>query len=362
MTDHGVLTGLADDDHTQYALADGTRGTFEAAGAAAAAQAASQPLDADLTALAASGNSAVLAATTASFLLADETKLDGIQPGAIANVIEDATPQLGGDLDLNGNVVTGLVPGVDVQAYAAVLAATTASFLSADRTKLDGVATGATANSSDATLLARANHTGTQANTTITGLGTISTQAASGVAITGGSVVGITDITVADGGTGASTAALARVNLELSRFTSQAGIPSSTPAVKGDWNFDTTNNAPYVARGTASSADWQRVPMVKPATTQTGTTYTLALADRDTLVLCSNAALVTVTVPTNASVALVIGYRVLLQSTGAGGVTLSTTGITLNGSSPKKTIAQNQGLYLEKTATDTWTILGGTAA
>jgi hypothetical protein len=35
-------------------------------------------------------------------------------------------------------------------------------------TKLDGIATGATANSADATLLARANHTGTQAWSTIT--------------------------------------------------------------------------------------------------------------------------------------------------------------------------------------------------
>jgi hypothetical protein len=41
-----------------------------------------QPLDADLTALAAAGNSAVLAATTASFLIADESKLDGIEAGA----------------------------------------------------------------------------------------------------------------------------------------------------------------------------------------------------------------------------------------------------------------------------------------
>lgn len=33
VTDHGLLTGLADDDHAQYALADGTRGTFEVSGA-----------------------------------------------------------------------------------------------------------------------------------------------------------------------------------------------------------------------------------------------------------------------------------------------------------------------------------------
>lgn len=47
-----------------------------------------QPLDADLTALAAAGNSAVLAATTASFTTADESKLDGIE--ALADVT-DAT-------------------------------------------------------------------------------------------------------------------------------------------------------------------------------------------------------------------------------------------------------------------------------
>jgi len=34
-TDHGSLTGLGDDDHVQYALADGSRGTFEEAGAVA---------------------------------------------------------------------------------------------------------------------------------------------------------------------------------------------------------------------------------------------------------------------------------------------------------------------------------------
>ena len=43
------------------------------------------------------------------------------------------------------------------------------------------------------------------ANTDISGLGTMSTQNANSVAITGGSITGITDLTVADGGTGASS-------------------------------------------------------------------------------------------------------------------------------------------------------------
>ena len=50
---------------------------------------------------------------------------------------------------------------------------------------------------------------------TAAGLGSIATQAASNVAITGGSVAGITDLAVADGGTGASTASAARTNLGL---------------------------------------------------------------------------------------------------------------------------------------------------
>lgn len=56
------------------------------------------------------------------------------------------------------------------QPLSAVLTATTASFTTADEIKLDGIETGATVNSTDATLLARANHTGTQAQGTVDGL------------------------------------------------------------------------------------------------------------------------------------------------------------------------------------------------
>ena len=50
------------------------------------------------------------------------------------------------------------------------------------------------------------------ANHTLSGVGTMAEQDANNVNITGGSISGITDLAVADGGTGASTAADARTS------------------------------------------------------------------------------------------------------------------------------------------------------
>ena len=63
------------------------------------------------------------------------------------------------------------------------------------------------------------------------GLGTIATQESNSVTITGGSISGITDLALADGGTGASDAATARTNLGLAIGTNVQAFSNELSAV-----------------------------------------------------------------------------------------------------------------------------------
>jgi hypothetical protein len=95
---------------------------------------------------------------------------------------------------------------------------------------------------------------------------------------------------------------------------------------------------------------------------QTGTTYTLVIGDRDKIVELSNAAAITLTVPTNASAAFPIGSTVTLLQTGAGQVTIGGAGVTINATPGLKLRTQWSSATLLKRNTDTWVAFGDLAA
>ena len=102
-----------------------------------------------------------------------------------------------------------------------------------DRLKWDGGATGLNAATGRSSL----------------GLGTLATQNANSVAMTGGSITGITDLAIADGGTGASTAAAARTNLGVaasganSDITSLSGLTTPLSIAQGGTGASTASAA-----------------------------------------------------------------------------------------------------------------------
>jgi hypothetical protein len=179
----------------------------------------------------------------------------------------------------------------------------------ADKTKLDGVATGATANSSDATLLARANHTGVQAISTIT-------------------------------------------DLQTSLDAKQATLVSGT-------NIKTINSASVLGSGDlVVSAD------PSPVITESTTARILALTDASAYIRHTNASASTVTVPPQTDVVWVADTEIYIRRAAAGNLTLTPgSGVTLNApSGGTLVLTDGMSVGLKRVAENVWDVVGQTVA
>ncbi|MCP3878134.1 MAG: hypothetical protein GY701_07050 [Sulfitobacter sp.] len=93
---------------------------------------------------------------------------------------------------------------------------------------------------------------------------------------------------------------------------------------------------------------------------QTGTTYTLVLADQAKIVEMNNASANTLTIPPNASVVFPVGTMITVTQLGAGVTTVALgVGVASVGSPTMTVGAQGESIVLVKRAADVWYVFGG---
>lgn len=231
---------------------------------------------------------------------------------------------------------------------------------------------------------------------TLTG-GTIASATLTSATITSGTITGITDLTVADGGTGASTAADARTNLSaaksgantditsigdtygniITEFNTAAGSAvtenyvavtnsdaSGTPKIEvkgGDTNI--SFNLVTKGSGTLQYNGQEIQTKITTENAQSGTSYTLVLSDNGKLVTMTNSSANTLTVPPNSSVAFPIGARIDIAQYGTGETSVvAGSGVTIRSADSNLSLSsQYSAASLWKRNTNEWLLVGALA-
>jgi len=227
--------------------------------------------------------------------------------GGLTDVVDDTTPQLGGNLDVNGNKIVSVSNGdIDIEPDGTGNVLLGNFTFDADQTVGAG----------------QDNYVLTYDN----GTGLISLEASAG------------------GGGADADAIHDNVANEITAITEKTSVSALDEYIQED------SDASFVKKSIKHKTLRQAVPQ-----TQTGTTYTLAIDDLD--LTMNNASANTVTIPTNASVAFPVNTVISVIQLGAGSTTLTgDTGVTVNGSSGGSVEIGQQygGAVLLKTASDTW--------
>lgn len=142
-----------------------------------------------------------------------------------------------------------------------------------------------------------------------------------------------------------------------------SGLAPATALVDADLIELEQGLAPSNTSGKATLGSLRTHALTSPVNAQTGTTYTLVLADAFKLVTMANAAANTLTVPPNSSVAFPVGTRIDLGQDAAGQTTIAAgAGVTIRTPETLKLRKQWAKATLIKRATDTWDLEGNLEA
>lgn len=118
--------------------------------------------------------------------------------------------------------------------------------------------------------------------------------------------------------------------------------------------YDRVNNKYWLFDG----ATWvdNLLPYLRPVATAAKTAnYQLGLADHQQIIRMNGTSL-TLTIPTNATTAIPLGFEATMINNAATSCTLSQAGVTLRGA-PTATLTQNQYTRWQKIGTDEWAVI-----
>jgi hypothetical protein len=337
-----------------------------------------------------------------AFTDADHSKLNAIEASATADQTDEEIEDIVGGM-LTGNTESGITVTYqdgDGTIDFTVASQTDENFTSADHSKLDGIEASATADqtnaeiraaveaASDSNVFTDADHTSLTANNSKLSYieaGATADQTSEeiqdivGAMVTSNTESGIT-VTYQDGdGTiDFTVASQTDENFTSADHTALDTAVSKLSYIEAGATADQTNAEIRTAVEAASDsnvftdADHTKLnglDTVSTLTSATGGTsstysYTLVLGDQGNHVALSNLGDVTLTVPTNSSVAFPTGTEICLFQENVGQVTITAAyGVTLNSAdSELKTRVRYSSAILYKVSTDTWLVAGDLTA
>lgn len=134
-------------------------------------------------------------------------------------------------------------------------------------------------------------------------------------------------------------------------------VGASLQTAAGTSFIPTGNIAATNVQDAIDELDTEKLAKLRSINFVTATTYTLLGVDN--LIYLTNAATISLTIPTNAVTPLAVGTQIDLVQGGAGKITVGGAGITINSKGGlKSSNGKYVGLTLIKTATDTWLLVG----
>jgi len=146
----------------------------------------------------------------------------------------------------------------------------------------------------------------------------------------------------------------------LGNPTADGDVLSSTTAGVRSWITPASGDVTLTGIQTLTNKTLTDAKFTTSVNAQIGTAYTLVLTDNSKLVTLNNAGAITITIPTNATVAFPVGTQIDFAQIGAGVPTFAgDTGVTVNSKGGNLSInGQYVGVSLVQTATDVWLLLG----